>query len=119
MLKTLITSAAVVLTTTVAFAQDYDRSKYPYSRSDFGCKSPLDKVVDVHNGKAILCKFADLDHRVSTKSAFDAGIDMPMSETLSVRGQDAHQFFKAVKTENCYRGCHERHEAKLQSAGFM
>ena len=27
-------------------------------------------------------------------------IDMPMSETLSVRGQDAHPFFKAVKAES-------------------
>ena len=74
MLKTLITSACVILTSTASFAQSYDRSKYPYSRADFGCRSPLDKVVDVNNGKAVLCQFADLDHRVPLKQAFDAKV---------------------------------------------
>lgn len=55
-------------------AQEYKRSNYPYSRADFGCKTPLDKVVDVNSGAAILCKFADLDHRVPLKQAFDAKI---------------------------------------------
>ena len=64
----------VALTTTVAFAQEFDRSKYPYNRSDFGCKSPLDKVTDVNTGNTILCMLADGDHRVSLKEAFDAGI---------------------------------------------
>lgn len=74
MLKTLIATATLALTTSAAFSQEYNRLNYPYSRADFGCKSPLDKVVDVNNGKTILCQFADLDHRVPLKQAFDAKI---------------------------------------------
>ena len=66
--------ASTVMSATMVFAQGYDRSKYPYSRADFGCKSPLDKVVDINNGTAILCRFADLDHRVPLKQAFDANL---------------------------------------------
>ena len=69
-------SAVVIvqLISTFTLAKDYDRSNYPYSRSDFGCKSPLDKVIDVNNGETILCKFADLDHRVPLKLAHDSKI---------------------------------------------
>ena len=70
----LITSVLLLMVTSFAEAQEYDRSKYPYSRSNFGCKSPLDKVVDVNTGTTILCQFADLDHRVGLKQAKDAGL---------------------------------------------
>ena len=68
-------SIVLSMCATLSFGQGYDRSKYPYSRADFGCKSPLDKVVDVNNGAEILCKFADLDHRVPLKQAYDAKLD--------------------------------------------
>ena len=42
----------------------------------------------------------DSDAEVKSFCELNYDIDMPMSETLSVRGQDAHQFFKAVKTES-------------------
>ena len=41
----------------------------------------------------------DSDAEVKSFCELNYDIDMPMSETLSVRGQDAHPFFKAVKAE--------------------
>ena len=89
MVKTLITSAVLTLTTTVSFAQEYDRSKYPYSRSDFGCKSPLHKVINVNNGEAILCKFADLDHRVPLKQAWSAKLSDDKIKKLAIDPNNA------------------------------
>lgn len=69
------TLIAVLLTTgfsSEVAARDFNRANYPYSRKDFGCLSPLDKVIDINTGATILCKFADLDHRVSLKEAFNA-----------------------------------------------
>ena len=71
-MKFFILAIVLYLQATAAVSQGYDRSKYPYSRADFGCRSPLDKVVDVNTGAVILCKFADLDHRVPLKQAYDA-----------------------------------------------
>ena len=42
----------------------------------------------------------DSDAEVKSFCELNYDIDMPMSETLSVRGQDAHPFFKAVKAES-------------------
>ena len=42
----------------------------------------------------------DSDAEVKSFCELNYDIDMPMSETLSVRGQDAHPFFKAVKAQS-------------------
>ena len=42
----------------------------------------------------------DSDAEVKNFCEINYDIDMPMSETLSVRGQQAHPFFKAVKAQS-------------------
>jgi glutathione peroxidase len=42
----------------------------------------------------------DSDAEVKKFCELNYDIDMPMSETLSVRGQQAHPFFKAVKAQS-------------------
>ena len=42
----------------------------------------------------------DSDAEVKSFCELNYDIDMPMSETLSVRGEDAHPFFKAVKADS-------------------
>ena len=42
----------------------------------------------------------DSDAEVKSFCQIKYGIDMPMSETMSVKGREAHQFFKDVKTHS-------------------
>ena len=85
-LKMHVITLSIVLSmcATLSFGQGYDRSKYPYSRADFGCKSPLDKVVDVNTGAEILCKFADLDHRVPLIQAHAAKLSDEKIKQLAI-----------------------------------
>lgn len=80
----LTTSLLLLMCGTLSVAQGYDRSKYPYSRADFGCRSPLNKVVDVNTGAEILCKFADLDHRVPLKQAHTAKLSDEKIKQLAI-----------------------------------
>lgn len=74
----------LIFITTDALAREYNRANYPYSRAAFGCASPLSKIVDINNGETILCKFADLDHRVSLKQGFDANLSDDKLKKLAV-----------------------------------
>jgi len=83
-MKFFILAILLYIQATAAVSQGYDRSKYPYSRADFGCRSPLNKVVDVNTGAVILCKFADLDHRVPLKQAHAAKLSDEKIKQLAI-----------------------------------
>ena len=62
-----------------------------YREAGFGMVAvPSDDFNQELDSDAEVKKFCELNY----------DIDMPMSETLSVRGQQAHPFFKAVKAQS-------------------
>ena len=107
-MKFFILAILLYIQATAAVSQGYDRSKYPYSRADFGCRSPLNKVVDVNTGAVILCKFADLDHRVPLKQAHAAKLSDEKIKQLAI---DKNNVVWTLSDINRAKG-------PLSSAGF-